>query len=110
MFSFKFIYQSVYFRLPWVFVTAQASGVAVSAVHSPAAVCGLLIAGASLVAEFRLKASVVVAPGLQSTGSIFVHGLSFSVARGILPDQGLNLRLLHWQMDSLPLSHQGSPS
>ena len=24
--------------------------------------------------------------------------------------QGLNLHLLHWQMDSLPLSHQGNPS
>ena len=25
------------------------------------------------------------------------------------PDQGWNLCLLHWQADSLPLSHQGSP-
>ena len=30
--------------------------------------------------------------------------------QGIFPTQGLNLRLLHWQADSLPLSHQGSPS
>ena len=31
--------------------------------------------------------------------------------QGIFPTQGLNLRLLsllHWQVDSLPLSHQGS--
>ena len=28
---------------------------------------------------------------------------------GVFPDQGSNLRLLHWQADSLPLSHQGSP-
>ena len=27
----------------------------------------------------------------------------------IFPTQGLNLCLLHWQADSLPLSHQGSP-
>ena len=27
----------------------------------------------------------------------------------IFPIQGSNLCLLHWQMDSLPLSHQGSP-
>ena len=27
----------------------------------------------------------------------------------VFPTQGLNLRLLHWQVDSLPLSHQGSP-
>ena len=29
--------------------------------------------------------------------------------QGIFPTHGLNLRLLHWQVDSLPLSHQGSP-
>ena len=28
--------------------------------------------------------------------------------QGIFPTQGSNLRLLHWQADSLPLSHQGS--
>ena len=28
---------------------------------------------------------------------------------GIFPTQGLNPCLLHWQVDSLPLSHQGSP-
>ena len=27
--------------------------------------------------------------------------------QGILPTQGLNLGLLYWQVDSLPLSHQG---
>ena len=29
--------------------------------------------------------------------------------QGIFQTQGLNLRLLHWQVDSLPLHHQGSP-
>ena len=29
--------------------------------------------------------------------------------QGIFPTQGLNLHLLHWQVDSLPLCHQGSP-
>ena len=28
--------------------------------------------------------------------------------QGIFPTQGWNLHLLHWQADSLPLSHQGS--
>ena len=28
--------------------------------------------------------------------------------QGIFPIQGTNLHLLHWQVDSLPLSHQGS--
>ena len=30
--------------------------------------------------------------------------------QGIFPTQGSNLHLLHWQADSLPLSHLGSPS
>jgi len=29
--------------------------------------------------------------------------------QGIFPTWGLNPHLLHWQADSLPLSHQGSP-
>ena len=53
----------------------------------------------------------VMAPRLQRTGSAAVaHGLSCSVACGILPDQGLNPSLLHWQASSLPLSQQGSPT
>ena len=35
-------------------------------------------------------------------------GLSFP-SPGDLPDEGLNLCFLHWQADSLPLSHQGNP-
>ena len=29
--------------------------------------------------------------------------------QGFFPTQEINLHLLHWQVDSLPLSHQGSP-
>ena len=56
--------------------------------------------------------SVIVIPRLQSTDSIVVvPGLSSStVACGIFLDQGSNPCLLNWQMDSLPLSHQESPS
>ena len=32
-----------------------------------------------------------------------------SLLQGIFPTQGLNLSLLCWPVDSLPLSHQGSP-
>ena len=73
----------------------------------------LLIAVASLVAEYKLygtRASIVAASGPQSTGSIVVvHGLSCFTACGIFLDQGSNPCLLHWQVDSLPLSHQESP-
>ena len=40
---------------------------------------------------------------------IVVQGLGCSEAWGIFLDQGLNPCLLHWQEDSLPLSHQGGP-
>ena len=48
--------------------------------------------------------------GSRRAGSAIVaHGPSRSAARGILPDQGSNPRSLHWQADSQPLRHQGSP-
>ena len=56
------------------------------------------------------RASVIAAPGLQSPSSVVVaKGLRCFTACEIFLDQGLNLCLLHWQVDSLPLSHQGSP-
>ena len=49
--------------------------------------------------------------GSRRAGSVVVaHGPSCSAACGILPDQGSNPRPLHWQADSQPLRHQGSPS
>ena len=38
------------------------------------------------------------------------YKLSCSVACGICSDQGSNLCPLHWQVDSSPLSYQGSPT
>ena len=59
---------------------------------SPVALCGLLIARASLVAEDRLwsaRASVAVAAGLWSTGSVVAaHGLGCSEACRNFLDQG----------------------
>ena len=47
---------------------------------------------------------------LWHAGSVVVaHGLSGSAACGIFPDQGSNPCPLHWQADSSPLLHQGSP-
>ena len=48
--------------------------------------------------------------GFRRAGSVVVaHGPSRSAACGIFPDQGLNPCPLHWQADSQPLCHQGSP-
>ena len=38
-----------------------------------------------------------------------MHGLGCSAARGIFPNQGSTLCVLHRQADSLPLSHKGRP-
>ena len=57
----------------------------------------------------RAWTSVVAVPGLKNTGSsVVAQGLTCSNACDIFLDEGLNLCLLHWQADSLPLSHQGT--
>ena len=49
--------------------------------------------------------------GSRRAGSVVVaHGPGCSAACGIFPDQGSNLCPLHWQADSQPLRHQGSPT
>ena len=84
-------------------LVAESGGYSVVVAH------GLLTAVASLV-EHRLQdaqASVAVPLGLQSSGSVVVvHRLICSMAHGVFPDQGSNL--YHWQVDSLPLNHQGN--
>ena len=87
--------------LCWVFVSVQGlSLVVASRGHSSSWCMGLSLLRPLL---------------LQSTGSrqavsvIVAHGPSCSVACGILPDQGSNPCPLHWQADSQPLRHQGSP-
>ena len=66
---------------------------------------------------YLFMAAVAVARGLRSCDSrlqsscsiVVVHEISYSVARGIFLDQGLNLRLLYWQLDFFfPVSYQGS--
>ena len=40
--------------------------------------------------------------------AVTLEQVAIPSSRGIFPTQGLNPSLLHWQADSLPLSHQGS--
>ena len=78
-----------YFSLHWVFFVVHGL--------SPDAALGLLMVAS------------VAGHGLQSVGSVVVYGHSCLQARGLLPDQGSNPCTLHWQEDSYPLDHQGSP-
>ena len=51
--------------------------------------------------------SVDCSPPGSSPGKNTGVGCHF-LLKGIFPDQGLNLRLLHWQVDSSLLNHLGS--
>ena len=100
-FCFFKIYLFIYFWLCWVFVSVRGlSLVAASGGHSSSRCAGLSLSRPLL---------------LRSTGStragseVVAHGPSCSAARGIFPDQGSNPCPLHWQADSQPLCHQGSP-
>ena len=58
----------------------------------------------------RWGASFVAEHGLYGAGSgVVAHRISRSTACGIFLDQRSNPCALHWQADSSPLSHQGSP-
>ena len=96
----------IYIQLIYLFMAAlglcccMLSLVATKRGYSPGAVRGLLTAVASAVVEHGSRTC-----GLSSYGT----WAECSIACGIFLDQGSNSHFLHWQVDSLPLSHQGSP-
>ena len=97
----KFIYLFIYFWLCWVFVSVQGlSLVSASGGHSSSWCAGLSLSRPLLLRSI----------GSRRAGSVVVaHGPSCSAACGIFRDQGSNPCPLHWQADSQPLHHQGSP-
>ena len=99
--SFFFLILFIYFWLCWVFVSVRGLPVvAASGRHSSSRCTGL-----SLSRPLLLRST-----GSRRAGSAVVaHGPSCSAACGIFPDRGPNPCPLHWQADSQPLHHQGSP-
>ena len=96
----KFIYL-FYLWLCWVFVSVPGLSPAVASGGHSSSWC----AGLSLSRPLPLRST-----GSRRAGSVIVaHGPSCSAACGIFPDQGSNPCPLHWQADSQPLHHQGSP-
>ena len=79
----------IYFQLCWVFIAAGGLS-RVVANSSLVAVCGLL----TVVAPCRARAL-----GVQAFVAA-AHEFSCSMACGIFPNQGSNLRYLHGQLDS----------
>ena len=96
-----FIYLFIYLWLCWVLVSVRGFSLVVASGGHSSSRC----AGLSLSRPLLLRST-----GSRHAGSVTVaHGPSRSVACGIFPDQGLNPCPLHWQADSQPLRHQGSP-
>ena len=89
------------FLLCWVFVSVWGLSLVVASGGHSSSRC----AGLSPSRPLLLRST-----GSRCTGSVVVsHGPSCSAAYGIFPDQGSNPCPLHWQADSQPLCHQGSP-
>ena len=87
--------------LCWVFVSVRGLSLVVASGGHSSSRC----AGLSLSRPLLLRST-----GSRRASSVVVtHGPSCSAACGIFPDQGSNPRPLHWQADSQPLRHQGSP-
>ena len=99
--KFNFIYLLIYLWLCWVFVSVRGlSLVVASGGHSSSRCAGLSLS----------RPLLLWSTGSRRAGSVIVaHGPSCSTACGIFPDQGSNPCPLHWQADSQPLRHQGSP-
>ena len=98
---FKFIYFLFIFWLCWVFISLRGLSLVVASGDHSSSRC----AGLSLSRPLLLQST-----GSRHAGSVIVaHGPSCSMACGIFPDQGSNPCPLHWQADSQPLRHHGSP-
>ena len=95
------LYLFIYLWLCWVFVSVRGlSLVVASGGHSSSRCVGLSLS----------RPLLLWSTGSRRAGSVIVaHGPSRSAACGIFPDQGSNPCPLHWQADSQPLHHQGSP-
>ena len=98
---YLYIYLFIYLWLCWVFVSFRGlSLVAASGGHSSSQCAGLSLS----------RPLLLWSTGSRRAGSVVVeHRPSCSAACGIFPDQGSNPCPLHWQADSQPLCHQGSP-
>ena len=103
MIIYLFVYLFIYYLwVCWVFVSVRGlSLVAASGGHSSSRCAGL-----SLSRPLLLRST-----GSRRVGSVIAaHGPSCSAAYGIFPDRDSTPCPLHWQADSQPLRHQGSPS
>ena len=98
---FKIYFVFIYFWLCWVFISVRGLSLVVASGGHSSSRC----AGLSLSRPLLLQST-----GSRRAGSVIVaHGPRCSAPCGIFPDQGSNPCHQHWQADSQPLRHQGSP-
>ena len=91
----------IYVWLCWVFASVRGLSLVVASGGHSSSQC----AGFSLSRPLLLRST-----GSRRAGSVIVaHRPRCSTACGIFPDQGSNPCPLHWQADSQPLRHLGSP-
>ena len=96
-----YIYLFIYLWLCWVFASVRGlPPVAASGGHSSSRCAGLSPSRPLLLRSTSSR---------RAGSATVAHGPSCSAACGTLPDQGSNPCALHWQADSQPLRHQGSP-
>ena len=102
---FFFFFNFIYLFLFWlclVFVSVRGLSLVVASGGHSSSRCADL----SLSRPLLLRST-----GSRRAGSVAVaHGPSCYAVCGIFPDQGSNPCSLHWQADSQPLRHQGSPA
>ena len=100
--NFIYLFIFIYLWLCWVFISVRGLSLVAASGGHPSSRC----AGLSLSRPLLLWST----SSRRAGSAIVAHGPSRSAACGILPDQGSNLCPLHWQADSQPLRHQGSPA
>ena len=100
-FFFFLIYLFNYFWLCWVFISVRGLPLVAASGGQSSSRC----VGLSPSRPLLLRST-----GSRCAGSVVVaHRPSCCAACGIFPDQDSNPCPLHWQADSQPLRHQGSP-
>ena len=107
-------------QVTWIFISQL-----IKKLCAPYRVCVRSVAQSSPTPPYRVRVCVCVLSCSVKSNSLWPHGLQparllcpgkdtgvgcHALLRRIFLTQGLNLCLLHWQVDSLPLSHLGSLS
>ena len=110
-FFFKFFHPFFFFNFTYLFIYLFLAVLGLCFCARAFSSCGERGHSSSQCAGLSLSRPLLLrSTGSRRTGSAVVaHGLSCSAACGIFPDQSSNPCPLHWQADSQPLRHQGSP-